>query len=177
MTATVNWQASPLEQRIAWGVATCCMILVLLASARPEWFAATRSIQKQVVRHAQATHPKHQAKPRRHAHVKAPPKSHAAHPVTQRPIHPKASPPAPAVKTAAVASGYYVQLGAFHEHPRAQGLADQLKRHGWHAVIAPTQGGLHAVWIGPKQTRDAAETLLKTIQRKSGNKGFIVHHA
>jgi len=35
---------------------------------------------------------------------------------------------------------------------------------------------LHAVLVGPKQTRNEAETLLKSIQGRIKKKGFIVHH-
>jgi len=74
----------------------------------------------------------------------------------------------------APASGYYVQLGAFGEKPRAQGLVDQLKRQGWSAVISPKPNGLHAVWAGPEKDHAEAEKLQKAIEKKMKTKGFIV---
>ena len=48
MSESANWQASLLEQRMAWGIAAGCIILVVLASARPEWFDFSGPKQKQV---------------------------------------------------------------------------------------------------------------------------------
>ncbi len=158
---------------MAWGIAACCIILVVLASARPEWFDFSRPNQKQVATLSPSDPAKHATAHQRKTHIQK----------TQKPTH--ASPPAkaatvhatdkPAAKTEQIAGGFYVQLGAFQELPRAQGLADQIKRKGWHSVISPTKGGLHAVLVGPKQTRNEAETLLKSIQGRIKNKGFIVH--
>ena len=93
----------------------------------------------------------------------------------------QAKPTKPAVKPASskpaskVSSGYYVQLGAFNEQPRAQGLVDQLKQHGWKAVISKKSSGLFAVWAGPGD-RKAAENLQTAIESKLKIKGFIIHH-
>jgi len=180
MSESANWQASLLEQRMAWGIAACCIILVVLASARPEWLDFSGPKKKQIATLA----PSEPAKP-------APAKHATVHPrktqvqKAQKPTH--VSPPAkaptvhaidkpkPAAKTEQIAGGFYVQLGAFKEYPRALGLADQIKRKGWHSIISPTKGGLHAVLVGPKQTRNEAEKLLKSIQGRIKNKGFIVH--
>jgi cell division septation protein DedD len=180
MSEPANWQASLLEQRMAWGIAASCIILVLLVFARPEWFEFDFSTPQHApvaspVLTAQATHaasqqhktqPKTLAKP----HAAAVKKSPTAHSKTKT----KPS-PHPVKKHTAIADGFYIQLGAFHERPRAQGLADQLKRSGWAAVITTKPGGLHAVWVGPKTTRSEAEKLSKAIHRKFKNKGFIVH--
>ena len=161
---------------MAWGIAAGCIILVVLASARPEWFDFSGPKQKQVAtlslsgpaKHATAPHRKtHMQKNRKPTHVSPPAKAPTVHAIDK---------PKPAAKTEQIAGGFYVQLGAFKEHPRARGLADQIKRKGWHSIISPTKGGLHAVLVGPKQTRNEAETLLKSIQGRIKKKGFIVHH-
>lgn len=84
--------------------------------------------------------------------------------------------PKPAVSSSRVSPGYYVQLGAFSELPRAQGLADQLAAKGWHSAIVP-KGRMHAVWAGPAATRTEAESTLKAIRNKLKLTGFIVHRA
>jgi len=178
MSESGNWQASLLEQRMAWGIAAVCIMLVLLASARPEWFEFDLFAPppKQVTKQAQTTPAKHVVTRQRQTH----PATHARQPAKALKKAPaihakaKASPPTVA-KHAAIADGFYVQLGAFKERPRAQGLADQLKRKGWATVIAIKADGLHAVWVGPEKTRGEAEKLRKAIQRKLRNKGFIVH--
>jgi len=175
MAKSGNWQASLLEQRIAWAVATVCLILVLLTSTRPAWFDFSTSGHKPVARHAATTPVKHAIRKTNAPIKKAPPALRAVSPPKQHTVHSKTK-QAPTKKVITVARGFYIQLGAFNERPRAQGLADRLQHQGWHTVIASTQGGLHAVWIGPKPTRRAAETLLKAVQARLKNKGFIVHH-
>ncbi len=184
MSESGNWQASLLEQRMAWGIAAGCLILVLLASSRPGWFdfsapRPTASVSKQLTKQAVAQ-------------PLVTPTTHAAR-HTQPAVHPE--PPATAAKTApathakrnikpsrrpvkahvTIADGFYIQLGAFHERPRARGLADQLKRKGFPAVIISKSDGLHAVWVGPKHSRGGAEKLLQAIHRKLKHKGFIIH--
>jgi len=151
------------------------MLLVLLVSLRPEWFTATPSAHNTpTTRQVKSSRPKRPPAHHRRAHLKTAEKPHATLPSTR---HAPKKATVPAVAIAPVAHGYYAQLGAFHERSRAQGMADQLKHHGWHAVIATTRGGLNAVWVGPKSTRSSAETLLKSIQRKIKTRGFIVHHS
>lgn len=179
MSGSGNWKASTLEQRIAWGMAASCIMLVLLASARPEWFDFSTSQQKQATkqtaRQALSTPTKHAATQQRKIHLKARiiPPATAAKKLPA--VHAKTKSPPPVKKPIAITDGFYVQLGAFHESARAQGLADQLKRNGWTTVIASKPNGLHAVWVGPKKTRSEAEKLRKAIHLKLKNKGFIVH--
>jgi len=176
MAVSDNWQASPLEQRIAWAVAASCIILVVIASSRPAWF----DVSTYSAHHASAT-AAHPSEPANRA-VGAPPthqqaQTHHHATPSHRLDHARHSAPTHHRNPTKLAHGFYIQLGAFNERLRAQGLADQLKHRGWHhTVIASTKGGLHAVWIGPKSTRSAAVTLLKTVQRTFKNKGFIVHH-
>jgi len=150
------------------------MLLVLLASTRPEWFVFSSGSQKQVEK--QTTTPKpRQATITRHKTTapKTQPKAHIAAPKHTAP--PKTTAPATKKASVTIANGYYIQLGAFHERPRAQGLADQMKHKGMHTIIAPRAGDLHAVWIGPAKTHAEAKALLKRLQPGLKNKGFIVH--
>jgi len=170
MSETGNWQASLFEQRTAWGIAACCMVLVLLVSTRPEWFDFSFANQKQATERQLKQSPAQQ----RTAHVNARVKPHPLAPKKPHVASTQAQPHVAAKKTSEIAKGFYIQLGAFKERPRAQGLADQLKRKGWHTVVFTKQGGLHAVWVGPRKTNSEAERLLKSILLKLKNKGFIV---
>ena len=165
---------------MAWGIAACCIILVVLASARPEWFDFSGPKQKQVAtlvpsEPANPTPAKHATPHHRITHIQKNRKPTHVSPPAKTPTVHATDKSTPAAKTEQIAGGFYVQLGAFQEHPRARGLADQIKRKGWHSVISPTKGGLHAVLVGPKHTRNEAETLLKAIQGSIKKKGFIVH--
>ncbi len=178
MPETEQWQASLLEQRIAWGIAACCIILVFLASTRPEWFELPAPTPQQVVNKEPNRKTSHPAPVIHHHQVETPLEA----PVKTQPSKPKpkkrlvvTTPKTKTPDTTVIASGFYVQIGAFHERHRAQGLTDQLKRKGWKAVISTRKNRLYAVWVGPKQTHASAEKLLLTIQRKLKSKGFIVH--
>jgi len=175
MPETESWQASLLEQRTAWGIAACCITLVFLASARPEWFEFREVAPQQ-----------HTVKKSPSKKIPLPPPVIQHHPVEthtqQSVLKPKIKTPpvttAPKThvsKASAIAGGFYVQVGAFHERPRARGLTDRLKKKGWSAVISVRKNGLYAVWIGPKKTSASAGKLLEAIQRKLKIKGFIVH--
>jgi len=175
MPETEQWQASLPEQRTTWGIAACCIILVFLASARPEWFEfPVPAPQQQIVKKVQPKKPLRAPPVIQHHQVETQLKMHKIQPKPKKPSA-TVTPKAPASDTVSIVGGFYVQIGAFHERPRAQRLTDQLKRKGWKAVISVRKSGLYAVWIGPKQTRSSAEKLLKTIQRKLKSKGFIVH--
>jgi len=178
MSDSDNWQASLLEQRMAWGIAASCIMLVLLASSRPEWFDFSTPQPKQAAKQTAAAHPAAQLRktPVKKIHTKP----HAIHPKQTTTAHAKTKTkstqtPVPVKKSPPISSGFYVQLGAFQERPRAQGLADQIKRKGWRVVITTKKDGLHAVWVGPRKTRSEAEKLLNAIYLKLKNKGFIIH--
>jgi len=166
---TGEWQASLIEQRTAWGVAAGCMMLVSLAAVRPDWFDLSTWLQPSKRAESVATtlqsSPPQTSAPKA---VVAQARPHAMHPPSVRAHHHHAA-------AATIANGYYVQMGAFQERSRAQGMVKHLKKRGWKAVLTTTRLGLHAVWIGPKRTRSEAERLLKIIRAKLKNKGFIVH--
>jgi len=188
MTDKMNWQASLLEQRTAWGITFCAIIITMLAAAQPQWFDFSSSANK--ITHAQAPANKiiqpatHTAAEKviikKTEPVKTAPKIKTitpSEPVMQAAPKVEKSKPVTTVKPFnSITSGFYVQLGAFAEKARAQGLAAQLKRKGWSVKISTKKNGMHAVWIGPKSTKSEAEQLLKAIRSKLKQKGFIVQH-
>ncbi|MDQ6982562.1 MAG: SPOR domain-containing protein [Mariprofundus sp.] len=175
MPASEQWQASLPEQRAAWGIAACCIILVFLSSVRPEWFRfQAQAPQQQTVKKIQTKKMPHTPPAIEHHSVDPPVKIHKVQPkpkVSTATVRPKT----PTSHPMKMAGGFYVQVGAFQERSRAQKLTEQLKRKGWQAAISIRRSGLYAVWIGPKQTRASANQLLKAIQLKLKSKGFIVH--
>ncbi|RLL50564.1 SPOR domain-containing protein [Mariprofundus sp. EBB-1] len=192
MTHKMNWQASLIEQRIAWSFSFCAIIITLIAIAQPQWFELLSAVNSPVHQPTPVTKPVQPTRTKSMntitpaeipAPKKAPPTPAVIKPITQAtPVTPVQTkhiakkPTTIAPKKTVLAPGFYVQLGAFDEKARAQGLADQLKRKGWSVKIATKKNGMHAVWIGPKSTKTEAETLLKTIHSKLKQKGFIVQH-
>jgi DedD protein len=192
MTEQSNWKASLTEHRTAWIVASCCLLVILTAAIKPDLFefpqhesvgeepAVPASMEEIIAEQiAPPIEDEAEAVVVEAAKEIAPPKAviTPSKPVVEK--TPAKPTPAPskaeaATKPSAPAAGYYVQLGAFGERPRAQGLVDQLKLQGWSAVIAPKPGGLHAVWAGPEKDRGSAERLQKEIERKLKTKGFVV---
>ncbi len=193
MTDKTKWQASLIEQRIAWGTTFCAIIIAMLAVAQPQWFkfsfATIKPFHNQapVAKSAQVMGRKtiavktqvEQPAPVKTTPVKAvtiKPVTRST-PVTQVNAKPANNKVITAVKKAAfVTPGFYVQLGAFEKTSRAHGFADQLKRKGWSVKITDKKNGLHAVWIGPRSTKAGAEKLLKTIRSTLKQKGFIIQH-
>lgn len=186
-----HWQASANEHRIAWIVACCSIATIFLASVWPELFnlkpisPAPESVQVE-------GSPSAQQEPRFTTPTKEP--SRIINKQTQnksdtnrektvavvkkiKPVINK-SPPQKTTKTkpgkgTVVSGSYYVQTGAFKEKALAQKLVGKMKKHGWDAVIVP-KSGLHAVWVGPKNSRDGIEGLQKSINNTLKIKGFIV---
>jgi len=178
MTETSRWQASVFEQRMAWGIAIIAIVLMLFASFRPDWFAVTKHTPEPTATKAVSDVAKNRTPAKRIDPVSPAPKR--ATPPEAAPVVKKNRPQrttaavAKPVRTT-LANGYYVQVGAFKDRDRAQGMVDQLQRHGWHAVIAEKKKGLHAVRAGPEKSRRAAEQLEKTLAKTLHTKGFIVH--
>lgn len=183
MSEERDWQASFVEHRTAWILALCCLLLILITSLKPDLFEFPEQEQagepSPPVKHEpqlaeKITPPLHKkTEPEIAAPVKA-----AVKPVVE-PVKKAAAPVVQKQKTAVkksagAAMGYYVQLGAFREKPRAQGLVDQLKHQGWKATVSPLPNkDLHAVWAGPEATRAKAEQLQSAIAKKLNIKGFI----
>jgi len=182
MSNQSNWKASLLEQQIAWGVALFAILLVIIAASQPQWF----DFSSKPAAHSQAA-PVEKVVPQDHAKLDPPKPAVAVKPVVKTVQKPVTIEPAVKMKqivketatpiktkpqTASTRS-YYVQIGAFEEKARAQGMTDHLKKRGWSVKVFKKRA-LHAVWIGPKATHEEAEKLLKAIQVKLKYTGFIV---
>ena len=179
-----EWRASLTEYRIAWITALCSIALILLVSAWPELFTITPKQPEAKAPPAKekpvATKPAPQQQPKTPS-TPAPEEKAALERVieeaTPAPIEPQAKPTAPTKKPepkpAAAAAGYYVQTGAFKDAAAAREIAAKLGRQGWPAIVVP-KNGLHAVWAGPRQSRNAIEKLQQEILRDLKIKGFIV---
>lgn len=198
MSEQTRWQASQAEHRIAWITAGICIAMLFIASLRPQWFEFSlpsfdpdsrysnlhedepqpQQLASQVTPEPPATviPPAAEKKiatvtpstPVLESAKKSPVKTvssepPASHHVTRQPA-----------QAAQPANGYYVQLGAFSEQPRAQGLADRLTSLGFQAHVV-IRGKLHAVWAGPATSQLKAEQLQKAIASRLPNKGFITH--
>ena len=181
-TTKQPWQASPLEYRSALGIALVSILLVITAAAKPQWFDFSAPDQTKTTVTQKPTQISNQAAT---AAISEPPSSMpliTPEPIAKtEPIHsPSADRPAephqstPPV-TSPVAAGYYIQLGAFKERSRAQHLVQQLQKYGWHAIVNARKHGLHAVWVGPKQTHTQANSLRQAIHSKLKMRGFIIH--
>ncbi|NWF38023.1 hypothetical protein F3F96_02565 [Mariprofundus sp. NF] len=187
MSGETNWQASVIEHRTAWIVAACCLLLIFIASLKPDLFTTSpeqvaeaevkEERAKPLAKHLPATiaeeperiEPEPVAEPIKPKTVIAPAKPVVKKEVAKQPVI-KAAPSADEP-----GSGFYVQLGAFKEKPRAQGLIDQLRHHGWSGVLSKKTNGLYAVWAGPEQQRAEADKLQIAIEKKMKTRGFIVH--
>ena len=189
MRGETNWQASVIEHRTAWSVALCCLLLILITSLKPDLFSSSDQVSVVAQEDIAAERPKHRAKPIA-PRIDAKPKQPALEHVTEvkrpkvvvaaaKPIVKKSTPKKIVTKPAATTvstpdSGYYVQLGAFKEKPRAQGLVDQLKRQGWSGILSRKSSGLYVVWAGPEKERSKVDKLQVAIEKKMKIKGFIV---
>jgi len=67
----------------------------------------------------------------------------------------------------------FVQVGAFQERSKAKAM-HQAMHQSYRRVKIVLKKGLHAVWVGPVQSRKEAETLKRDILKKHKIKGFIV---
>ncbi|TLS69147.1 SPOR domain-containing protein [Mariprofundus erugo] len=198
MSESTHWQASQAEHRIAWITAGICIALLFIASLRPQWFefslpsfdnnTSFTSLHEDepVAARPEAEVPS-EPEPQQAEVIPPPaekkiatvtPSTPVAEPAKKSPakemIHERQPPRQVTRQPAQPANGYYVQLGAFSEQPRAQGLADRLTSLGFQAQVV-TRGKLHAVWAGPAPTQLKAEQLQKAIASKLSNKGFITH--
>jgi len=200
MAEPVSWHASMKEQRAFLAIALLCIVIMAVAGLKPDLFSrqpepANQSIETQVDNEAEqasavanasdvAAVQKPEAvdtSPSEQLAVISPANKPEAKPAVKPAVAKPQPRPAPVPKAvvkpaaaSAIASGYYVQLGAFSESPRAQGMADQVSLKGWKARVVP-KGKVHAVWVGPVANRGEADAARKEIEKKLKLKGFIVH--
>lgn len=178
MANSNHWQASLGEHRTAWIIACCCIATIFLASVWPDLFsfkstAPTSESQGHDQQESRFATPEKQTsrtiKKQPQQALTANKKSTAVAGKKNQTQTLEAEPK----KVAAASGNYYVQAGAFKEKTLARKLASRINRHGWNAAIVP-KSGLHAVWVGPKNSRSGIENLQKSIHRTLNIRGFIV---
>jgi len=176
-----SWTATTAEIRTAWVTASLCMAVTITSflwpqtkpefGSKPDITPAKRSAAalKQPVPKAPSTPTKPVAQPKQISKtvekLKPTPK-------------PKKEVKAVASKTVtatSLASGYYVQLGAFKDQKRAQTLAKKLTP-AWKTHIASRPNGMIAVWVGPYTTSKEATRYREKIASRTKLKGFVVKH-
>jgi len=188
--ASSHWQASLSEHRTAWIIACCCIIAIFLASTWPGLFSFQSTPPASENRQSES-HVRIQQKTRFST-----PKKQASRPAKKQPqqvsgnkktnsavvsekkvqtgkknqLKTSATQPEKAVVTL---GAYYIQAGAFREKTLAQKLVNRIKENGWNAVIVP-RSELHAVWVGPENSRSDVKNLQKSILRTLKIEGFIV---
>jgi len=175
------WIASPAEARTAWVIASLCVAVaigsflwpqikpdsgIVATSMKPSAVVEKRpgsphhSIQtKTIVQPGKASKPVARVKP-------------APSPASKR-VTPEQTVKPVASKT--VASGHYIQLGAFKEPKRAQALARRLTPT-WKIHIVSRSNGMLAVWVGPYATSKEASRYREKIASTTKLKGFVVKH-
>jgi len=82
---------------------------------------------------------------------------------------------APTKKTKRIVIGrghFYVQVGAYQQQKLARLMFEKMKRKYKRAKII-AKGKVHAVWVGPVQSRKEAEQLKNRLQRLDHLRGFI----
>jgi len=175
-----RWRASPGEFRTAWITASLCIVLIVIASAKPAWFESSRSNQ---------TPPTHEPQPQPQASTEPPPRHppaaataqrdpnaqrrHSSHATEAKPPH-HATTSKRSAPASQPAAGYYVQLGAFSTMQRATALLKRATRHGFPTTIHRNKHALFAVWVGPEAHKKAAEATRKRIKASLNLDGFII---
>jgi cell division septation protein DedD len=172
MSNTHKWHASVRENRVALIIACICIAIISSLSAWPNLIPFRQNkAQAPDVRHASPVK-KPTAKPAAKIAAK---KRSPAKAVRAAKSQTKKRPAARPEKAPASAKpAFYVQVGAFKQVARAQGLIDQLHQHRWAAIIEARPKQFHAVWAGPFTSRAMAEKLMEQINSKLKIKGFIV---
>jgi DedD protein len=79
--------------------------------------------------------------------------------------------------SAALADGWYAQVGSFSQQANAAALRERLAKSGYSAhlqQIATGKSSSYRVLVGPEQGRDRAETLLKKLATDQQLKGIVI---
>jgi len=179
------WIATPTETRMAWSIASLCIAVTIAAFLWPQIKPVSDSGKSVTLIKPSAV-------------VAKQPESKPPHrPVQTRPVAPpkKTDKPAERVKSApktllnsvppkqtaepvastALASGYYVQLGAFKDQKRARTLFSRLNPT-WKTHITSRPNRMFAVWVGPYPTHKEASRYREKIASTAKLKGFVVKH-
>ena len=179
------WIATPAETRTVWVIASLCIAVTIVSFLWPQIKPVSDSGKPVALMEPSATVIKQPAAESLHNPVQTksvvPPKkaSKPAEHVKSAPSTlPNSVPPKQMVKPVAsktLASGYYVQLGAFKDQKRAQTLSSRLSPT-WNTHIASRPNGMLAVWIGPYRTSKEASRYREKIASTAKLKGFVVKH-
>ena len=169
------WTTTPAETRTAWITASLCVVVIIVAFLWPQIKPDSGSESKRV-----------QAKTTKTVTTapvaKAPPL--ISKPATKPVEKPKAALQAKkrvkstvtkAIPAKSLASGYYVQLGAFRDSTRARKLSKKLAPT-WKTHITSRPNGMLAVWNGPYATFKEASLYREKIISTTKLKGFVVKH-
>jgi len=183
------WVATPTETKIAWSIASICIVLIIASffwplfdtpydnrtstapAQKPETTTTgkTETIEK-IIAQSQK-HPTSQIK------IK-PELTEVSKPISTTkktpPVTVKKKPSDPQSATEkTLPHGYYVQVGAFKEPKRAHTLQKKLAQH-WKTHTKNKAGNITAVWVGPYATSKAASQTKTAIATRTKIKGFIV---
>lgn len=85
--------------------------------------------------------------------------------------------PEPAPEPTDVASGFFVQVGAFTSNENAQRLAQRLRDDEFSVVVrneTVDERTRHIVWVGPESTRQSAERAAQRLADQHELSGFII---
>lgn len=77
------------------------------------------------------------------------------------------------------ARAWVVQVGSFNNRGNALSLQKKLRKQQYPAFVEfvkKGEGGVYRVRVGPEVSRDKAEGLATTIQKKTGIKGVVMSH-
>jgi DedD protein len=133
------------------------------SSAIPDTVAVTVSEPKPKPKPVVATTPKSTAKPK---------------PVRTRPVAKPvvAKPAAPLPQTQTAAGDFIVQLGVFSGRDNASKFSSRIKAKGFSVKqmqVSTASGTLSRVYVGPRETRAAAEQLVG-VMANSGYEGIVI---
>jgi len=169
------WTTTPAETRIAWITASLCVVVIIVAflwpQIKPDSASESKSIQTKTAKTIPAP-----------SLAKSPPV--ISKPATKPVEKPKTAPQAKkrvkvtvtkAIPAKSLASGYYIQLGAFKDSTRAQKLSKKLAST-WKTHITSRPNGMLAVWNGPYATFKEASLYREKITSTTKLKGFVVKH-
>lgn len=84
--------------------------------------------------------------------------------------------PKPAPAKPSVATGYYIQIGAFKDAQRAKDLAGTLRQQWQKIQVVERPNRLHAVWVGPYPSRALAKQDQPRLARAAKTDSFIIKH-
>ncbi len=91
----------------------------------------------------------------------------------------KVAKPSPVVKQTPIAKtprhGFYIQVAAFKDPARARAQAGKLRQNGWKVDIVIKGGDMHAVWVGPWQSRTDADKGKARLLKELNLKGFMIN--